>query len=58
MDMNKKPKADAKINQIKFTVSNDELQQLNFICEFYNLSRASLFRLFLDETYKKTKKNG
>jgi hypothetical protein len=54
--MAKKPKSDAKINQLRLALSNDELERLNFICEFYNLSRAALFRQFLDETYKKTKK--
>jgi len=55
---NKKPKADAKINQIKIMLSDKELEQFDYCCEFYNLSRPAIIRQWIDETYKKTKKKG
>jgi len=57
-NIERKPKSDAKINQLRIALSNEELEKLNHCCEFYNLSRAAIFRQFIYETYKKTKKKG
>jgi len=54
----KTPKADAKINQVRIMLSNEELERLNHCCEFYNLSRAAIFRQFIETTYKKAKEKG
>ncbi|MCL2410532.1 MAG: hypothetical protein FWC97_02705 [Treponema sp.] len=56
--ISKKPKSDAKINQVRLLFSNDELEKLDFICEVENLSRAAVIRKWIDEKYPKAKKKG
>ena len=55
---NKKPKSDAKINQLRIALSDKELEQFDYCCEFFNLSRPALLRQWIDKAYKTTKKKG
>ena len=55
---NKKPKANAKTNQIRILLSDKELEQFNYCCDFFNLSRPALLRQWIDKAYKIAKKKG
>jgi len=52
------PRNDAKINQFRIMLSNDELEKLNYCCEYHNLNKAAIVRQGIDEIYKKAKKKG